>query len=96
MTKVDDTTKVDDDVMMLLLMSIVKDFRHGGREVGKYPHEFSAYRDKHTPDDGQYIWIRTHLDLSTQNCLPTEMALTAYQLLALMSAKLLTSFFGDW
>ncbi len=32
-----------------------KDFRHGGREVGKYPHEFSAYRDKNTPDDGQYI-----------------------------------------
>ncbi len=51
-------TKVDNDVMMLLLMSIVKDFGHGGREVGKYgmyPHEFSAYRDKNTPDDGQYI-----------------------------------------
>ena len=48
-------TKVDDDVMMLLSMSIVKDFRHGGREVGKYPHEHSAYRDKNTPDDGQYI-----------------------------------------
>ena len=73
-TKVDDMTKVDDDVMMLLLMSIVKDFQHGRREVGKYPHEYSAYRDKNTPDDGQYIWVRTHLDLSTQNCLPTEMA----------------------
>ena len=54
-TKVDDMTKVDDDVMMLLSMSIVEDFRHGGREVGKYPNEFSAYRDKNTPDDGQYI-----------------------------------------
>ena len=48
-------TKVGDDVMMLLSMSIVKDFRHGGREVGKYPHEFSAYRDKNNADDGQYI-----------------------------------------
>jgi hypothetical protein len=54
-TKVDDMTKVDVDVMMLLSMSIVKDFRHGGREVGKYPHEYSAYREKNTPDDGQYI-----------------------------------------
>jgi hypothetical protein len=47
-------TKVDDDVICCC-RSIVKDFRHGGREVGKYPHEFSAYRDKNTPDDGQYI-----------------------------------------
>ena len=79
-------TKVDDCVMMMLLsMSIVKDFRHGGREVGKYPHEYSAYRDKNTPDDGQYIWVRTHLDLSTQNCLPTEMALLYLKIIEKLS-----------
>jgi len=47
-------------------------------EEGKYAKlwwvrtHFSASRDKTQPDDGQYIWRGTQLDLSTQNILPAD------------------------
>jgi hypothetical protein len=33
---------------------------------------FFAFVDEIIPGDGQYGWVRTQLDLSTQNCLPSE------------------------
>ena len=48
----------------------------GGR-VRMYSTTFSACRDDINLDDGQYIRVRTQLDLSTQNFLPADMALLA-------------------
>ena len=46
-----------------------------GMYVTNYAYAFAASRDKTLPDDGQYIWRGTQLDLSTQNFLPPDMAL---------------------